>query len=99
MKQALHKTEIISREVMKLGNQSGQYSRKPKFKSVGVTKKFEENTWKLVKEFLKANGNVELDPNIISAHRITDTKDHFRSIIVKVMNTNIKARVMKKGQM
>lgn len=96
-KQVLHKTEIVSREAMKLSNQNEQYSRKYNFKIVGVTENDEENTWKLVKKFLKEKANVELDDQeIIAAHRIPGRKDQPRPIIVKVLNTNIKARVMKK---
>lgn len=96
-KQVLHKTEIVSREAMKLSNQNEQYSRKYNFKIVGVTENDEENPWKLVKKFLKEKANVELDDQeIIAAHRIPGRKDQPRPIIVKVLNTNIKARVMKK---
>lgn len=43
-KQELHKTEIVSREALKLSNQNEQYSRKYNFKIVGVTENDEENT-------------------------------------------------------
>lgn len=83
---------------MKLSNQNKQYSRKYNFKFVGVTENDEENTWKSVKKkILKEKANVELDDQeIIAAHRIPGKKDQPRLIIVKVLNTNIKARVMKK---
>ena len=97
MKQTLQKTEYMSKEAVRLGNLNEQYSRKHNFKIMGLQEKDRENTWKVVQDFLKNNAKIELeDREIVAAHRIPGAKGKPRPIIVKVLNTNIKARVMKK---
>lgn len=71
LQQVLQKTEYVSKEAMRLGNQNEQYSRKHNFKIMGLTENDKENTWKLVQDFLKTNINVEIDDReIIAQHRI-----------------------------
>lgn len=97
LKQVLQKTEHISKEAMRLANQNEQYSRKHNFKIMGLTENDNENTWKLVQDFLKTNINVEIDDReIIAAHRIPGKRGKPRPIIVKLLNTNSKSKVMRK---
>lgn len=97
MKQAQLEIEYTAKEAMRLGNHNEQYSRKHNFKIMGVNEKDKENTWKLVQDLLKSTINVGLDDReIVAAHRIPGIKGKPRPIIVKVANTNIKARVMRK---
>lgn len=96
LQQVLQKTEYVSKEAMRLGNQNEQYSRKHNFKIMGLTENDKENTWKLVQDFLKTNINVEIvDREIIAQHRILGKRGKPRPI-TKVLNTNIKSKVMGK---
>ena len=64
---------------------------------MGSNEKDKENTWKLMKDFLKSTINVGLDDlEIVDAHRISGIKGKPRPIIFKVANTNIKERLMRK---
>jgi hypothetical protein len=97
IKQILQRTEYISKEALRLGNLNEQYSRKHNFKIIGVHEADRENTWKVVQDVLKTNAKVNLeDREIVAAHRIPGVKGKPRPIIVKVLNPNIKTRVMKK---
>lgn len=94
-KQSLEETEHTSREALRLGNSNEQFSRKNNFKIMGLPEKPSENTWGVVKEFMK-NVKVQLDDReLIAVHRIPG-KGEIRPIIVKVLNSNVKARVMRK---
>ncbi|XP_056007885.1 uncharacterized protein LOC130050933 [Ostrea edulis] len=94
-KQSLEETEHTSREALRLGNSNEQFSRKNNFKIMGLPEKPSENTWGVVKEFMK-NVKVQLDDReLIAVHRIPGNGE-IRPIIVKVLNSNVKARVMRK---
>lgn len=56
-----------------------------------------ENTREKVKTFIKENAGVALnDQEIVAAHRIPGEKGKGRPILVKVINTDVKSRVMRK---
>jgi nicotinamide mononucleotide adenylyltransferase len=95
-KQNLEKTEHTSREALRLANYNEQFSRKNNFKIMGIPEKHNENTWGLVKDFM-SKVSVQLDDReVIAVHRIPGKDREIRPIIVKVLNPNVKARIMRK---
>lgn len=62
---------------------------------MGVPGEDRENTWELMKSFLKKTTKIELtDKEMIAAHRIPEANGNLRPIIVKVLNTSVKFRTM-----
>lgn len=95
-KQNLEKTEHTSREALRLANYNEQFSRKNNFKIMGIPEKHNENTWGVVKDFMNTV-SVQLDDReVVAVHRIPGKDKEIRPIIVKVLNPNVKARIMRK---
>jgi hypothetical protein len=94
-KQSLEKIEHTSSEALRLANYNEQFSRKNNLKIMGIPEKPTENSWALVKEFMNSV-HVQLDDReLVAVHRIPGKGD-IRPIIVKVLNPNVKAKIMKK---
>ena len=93
----VEETEKVAVEALRRSNHNEQYSRKYNFKIMGITEKNKENTWEVMKSFVKENAGVDLqNTEIVAAHRIPGEKGKSRPILVKLANTSVKARVMKK---
>lgn len=92
MSKTVSDSQLAATEALRRSNHNEQFSRKTNFKIMGVPEEDRENTWELVKSFLK----IELaDHEMIAAHRIPGAKGKIRPIIVKVLNTSVKSRIMR----
>ena len=97
MEKILRDSQLAATEALRRSNLNEQYSRKTNFKIMGLPEEEKENTCEVVKSFLKKTAKVELpDREIIIAHRIPGPKGKPRPIIVKVLNTSVKSRIMRK---
>jgi hypothetical protein len=62
---------------------------------MGLTEKNRENTWEVMKSFVKENAGVELqNAEIVAAHRIPGEKGKSRPIRVKLANTSVNVAVL-----
>lgn len=96
-KETLTKTQEAGVEALRRSNHNEQYSRKYNFKIMNLKETEKEDTREKVKTFMKENAGVALnDHEIIAAHRIPGKKGKGRPILVKVINTDVKSRVMRK---
>jgi hypothetical protein len=86
----MFKTERAEVEALRKINHNEQYSTKYNFKIMGLTEKNKENTWEVIKSFVKENAGVELqNAEIVAAHRIPWEKGKSRPILVKLANTYV----------
>lgn len=96
MSKTVSDSQLAAIEALRRSNHNEQFSRKTNFKIMGVPEEDRENTWELVKSFLKKTAKIELaDHEMIAAHRIPGAKGKIRPIIVKVLNTSVKSRIMR----
>lgn len=96
-KENLTETQEAAVEALRRSNHNEQYSRKYNFKIMNLKETEKENTREKVKTFIKENAGVALnDQEIVAAHRIPGEKGKGRPILVKVINTDVKSRVMRK---
>ena len=95
--QSLAEIQEASVEALRRSNKNEQYSRKYNFKIMGLKETQKENTWEKVKTFIKENAGVVIeDREIIAAHRIPGEQGKSRPILVKLVNTDVKSKVMRK---
>lgn len=95
--QTIEENEEAAVEALRRSNHNEQYSRKYNFKILGLAEKNKENTWEVVKSFISEKAGVELhDREMVAAHRIPGEKGKSRPVIVKVVNTDVKSRIMRK---
>ena len=88
--------EEVALEASVRSNYNEQYSRKHNIKIHGVKETAKENTTEVAKKFLNDVANVVVkDSEIVAIHRIPGKKDKAKPILVKVQNTDVKARVMR----
>ncbi|KAK3091154.1 hypothetical protein FSP39_017566 [Pinctada imbricata] len=89
--------EIIARDAQKRSNYNEQYSRKNNVKLHGIPEADAENTSDTVQKVLKDVAQVDLHPEeILAVHRISGKPNEHRPILLKVKNTEVKARIMRK---
>lgn len=97
LKQRLQITENIARDAFQIRNRNEQYSRKLNVKIMGVKETQHEDTLKVVKKFIQDKAGFQLNErDVIATHRIPGESGKPQQVIVKVINTEVKARVMKK---
>ena len=85
----------MAAHAQRMANYNEQYSRKSNIKIYGLEEKSNENTATEVIAMLKADANVDLaEDEIVAVHRIPG-KDDVRPILLKVKNTDVKARIMR----
>ena len=78
-------------------NYNEQYSRKSNIKIYGVKENEKEKTADRVIELLESEVEVNLKKEeIVAVHRIPGKKGETRPILLKVQNTEVKSRIMKK---
>ena len=88
---------MAATEALRRSNLNKQYSLKTNFKIMGLPEEEKENTSELVKFFLKKTAKVELPVREIrTSHIIPGLNCKPRPIIVKVLNTSEKSRIMRK---
>lgn len=89
---------IIAKDAQTRSNYNEQYSRKTNIKIYGVKEEERnENSTEVAINILHKVAQVELkQEEIIAAHRIPGRTDRAKPILVKVKNSAIKARMMKK---
>lgn len=79
MSKTVSDSQLAAIEALRRSNHNEQYSRKTNFKIIGVPEEDRENTWELVKSFLKKTAKIELaDKEMIAAHRIPGAKGKIR---------------------
>ena len=84
--------EIISKEALQISNYYQQYSRKFNIKIMNYPEKKDEKIRDIVKDKL----NVKVDPSEIQAiHRIPGKIGEARPVIVKLVNSEVKYRIMR----
>ena len=97
LKQRITANENISKRALLQSNFNEQYSRKTNIKITGVKEERSENTQELVQRVVREKAAVEIDDDeIIAVHRIPGKKNLPRPIIIKLKNTESKAKVMRK---
>lgn len=75
MSKTVSDSQIAAIEALHPTNHNEQFSRKTNFKIMGVSEEDRENTWELVKSFLKKTAKIELaDNEMIAAQRILGAK-------------------------
>jgi uncharacterized protein YpuA (DUF1002 family) len=91
--------EIISKEALQMstGNYNQQYSRKFNIKIMNYPEKKDEKIRDIfVKDNVKDKLNVKVDPSEIQAiHRIPGKIGEARPVIVKLVNSEVKYRIMR----
>ena len=88
--------EEIAYEASMKANYNEQYSRKNNIKIHGVKEVPKENTLEVTKKVLEETAKVTLkDDEIVAIHRIPGKKGYEKPILIKVKNSDIKARVMR----
>ena len=84
--------EIISKEALQISNYYQQYSKKFNIKIMNYPEKKDEKIRDIVKDKL----NVKVDPSEIQAiHRIPGKIGEARPVIVKLVNSEVKYRIMR----
>ncbi|KAK3084914.1 hypothetical protein FSP39_021395 [Pinctada imbricata] len=87
----------IAKDAQRKSNYNEQYSRKNNFLIHGVTESPREDTTEVALSSLEDAAQVKLqDSEIVAIHRIPGKKDMPRPIHVKVKNSSVKAKVMRK---
>ncbi|KAK3094603.1 hypothetical protein FSP39_003922 [Pinctada imbricata] len=83
-------------EARKWANYNEQYSRKNNVKIFGLKESEKENTEKEVTTFLKKEAGITVNPEeIVAVHRIPGKDDRARPILLKLKNSEVKARVIR----
>lgn len=70
MSKTVSDSQIAAIEALRCNNHNEQFSRKTNFKIMGVSEEDRENTWELVKSFLKKTAKIELADNEMIAAQI-----------------------------
>ena len=97
VEERLSKAESNAVDARKKANYNEQYSRKNNVKIHGIKELQNENTLATTQKMLREVAKVEVNESeVIAVHRIPGKEDHPRPIILKVKNTDIKARIMRK---
>ncbi|KAK3088586.1 hypothetical protein FSP39_020918 [Pinctada imbricata] len=87
----------IAQEAQVRSNYNEQYSRKSNIKIYGMKEEKKEDTPEEVIRMLSDVANVVLrEDEIVAAHRIPGRAGQNRPILLKVKNTSVKSRIMKK---
>ncbi|KAK3090655.1 hypothetical protein FSP39_013416 [Pinctada imbricata] len=80
----------------KRSNYNEHYSRKTNFKVFGVAERTEENTEELMMKVIEKTAGVQVQrSDVIACHRIPGEPGKHRPILVKMRNSECKAKVMK----
>jgi hypothetical protein len=89
--------EIIPKEALQMSNYNQQYSRKFNIKIMNYPEKKDEKIRDIfVKDIVKDKLNVKVDPSEIQAiHRIPGKIGEARPVIVKLVNSEVKYRIMR----
>ena len=89
--------EIISKEALQMANYNQQYSRKFNIKIMNYPEKKDEKIRDIfVKDIVKDKLNVKVDPPEIQAiYRIRGKIGEARPVIVKLVNSEVKYRIMR----
>jgi MinD-like ATPase involved in chromosome partitioning or flagellar assembly len=95
-KQVVNK-EIISKEALQMANYNQQCSRKFNIKIMNYPEKKDEKRRDIfVKDIVKDKLNVKVDPSEIQAiYRIRGKIGEARPVIVKLVNSEVKYRIMR----
>lgn len=89
--------DMRSADALKLGNFNEQYSRKHNIRVLNFPEKKDENLREEFVKLVNKDLKVDLSPGDVQAiHRIPGKNSSTRPIIVKVKNTDIKIKIMKK---
>ena len=102
LEQTVKKVEKVATQARVKANRNEQYSRKTNIKLHGVADvKLESgqilNTQKSVCHVVEEKVNVEVSPSeIVACHRIPGGNGSIRPILLKVKNTEVKSRIMRK---
>ncbi|KAK3087914.1 hypothetical protein FSP39_012399 [Pinctada imbricata] len=98
LKSKLNKVENDTREALIRSNKNEQYSRKTNIKVCGVKEEVNENTLAVVQSVLKDKAGVNIEKeDVIAVHRIpTKHRDQPQPILLKVKNSEIKSKIMRK---
>lgn len=87
----------IAQEAQVRSNYNEQYSRKTNVKIYGLKEEQKENSSAETIRMLNEVANVELrDDEIVAAHRIPGRVGQARPILLKLKNTEVKSRIMRK---
>jgi hypothetical protein len=89
--------EIISKEALQMSNYNQQYSRKFNIKIMNYPENKDEKIRDIfVKDIVKDKLNVKVDSSEIQAiHRIPGKIGEARPVIVKLVNSEVKYRIMR----
>ena len=83
-------------EASSRSNYNEQYSRKNNIKIHGVEENEHESATDAAKRILSTVAKVQLkDSEIVALHRVSGKKGRPRPILVKVQDTEVKARIMR----
>ncbi|XP_013420073.1 uncharacterized protein LOC106180601 [Lingula anatina] len=97
LKKSMNECRTLSMEASSRANRNEQYSRKTNVKIYGITETLNENIKEKVKDMMKTVAKIEIkDDEIMALHRIPGKPGETRPIIMKVKNTEIKSKIMKK---
>ena len=88
---------MIAKEALQMSNYNQQYSRKFNIKIMNYPEKTVENLRdEFVKNIVKDKLDVRIEPSEIQAiHRIPGKDGEIRPVIVKLVNSEVKYRIMK----
>ncbi|XP_013396733.1 uncharacterized protein LOC106163628 [Lingula anatina] len=87
----------MSKEAQINANYNEQYSRKNNIKIYGVKEEKNEDMVGMVSKLLQTETGVRVtSEEIVAVHRIPGKRGQERPILLKVKNTDVKARIMKK---
>ncbi|KAK3097281.1 hypothetical protein FSP39_008330 [Pinctada imbricata] len=101
----IREMEVNVKEALKIAkraesksNFNEQYSRKSNIKIFGVEEKERENTNEVVRSMMKDVAKIDVsESEIVACHRIPGGKNGLpRPIILKVKNSDVKAKIMRK---
>ena len=96
MQDTVNRSETIAKDAQKKANYNEQYSRKNNVKIHGIKEADNENTLETVKKELLKTAKVKLeDSEVIAVHRLPVRDDQITPILLKVKNSDIKARIMR----